>query len=217
MPESLDLRSKERRPAEEVASSINDLAGKLPVYQATGRCSILLIRDGFANEDWSGIIELLAPGISLNVVSIRKNLLSVFSAAFEEGYYAVDYVTSATTGIFGVNAALKTGSTLKMVHAVEQVISQTPVDMKDMLDILVALARKNVTLESGVCSLPVPQHLADRTAGELRDFLEDSSLKAYLNRAHPDEINSVGSIENFIYVSIRAFMLNHPNGWAWAI
>jgi len=217
LPEKLDLRSKERRPAEEVANSINDLATKLPSYQKTGQCKILLVRDGFANEDWETIIELLAPGVALNVASIRKNLLSIFSAAFEDGYYAVDYVTSIKTGIFGVNAALKTGASLKMVHAVEQVVSHTPIDMEDMLDILIALARKNVTLESGVCSLPVPQHLADRTAGELREFLEDTALKGYLNRTYPDEINSVGSIENFIYVTIRSFMLKHPNGWAWAI
>lgn len=217
MPESLDLLSKERRSAEEVAKSINDLAHKLPCFHETGRCSILLIRDGFANEDWPTTLELISPGIALNVVSVRKNLLSIFSNSFDEGYYAVDYVTSDTTGIYGVNAALKTGATLKMVHAIEQIVAQTPVSMEDMLDILIALARKNVTLESGVCSLPVPQHLADRTAGELRKFLEDNHLKAYLNRTYPDEINSVGSIEKFIYASVRTFMLGHQNGWAWAI
>lgn len=217
MPETVDMQTKERRSAEEVSTSINDLARKLPRYQTEGRCSILLIRDGFANENWSEVIRLLDPGISLNVASIKKNLLSIFSDSFTDGYYAVDYVTSDKTGIFGVNAALKTGATLKMVHAVEQVVSQTPITMTDLLDILIGLARKNVTLESGICSLPVPQHLADRTAGELRSFMEDTSLKGYLNRCYSDEINAVGSMENFIYGTIRRFLIAHPSGWAWAI
>jgi len=219
MQPTLDLNFQEKRSAVEIAAMIRDVAHQVMAKGQLASANILLIRDGFANEDWKAILDLLPPEVVLTVVSVRKNLLATFSDEFEvDRTFSVDAVLSGRRGIFGVNAALKKGSTINTVHSADVIVDKVGTDMQGILDVLIMLARKNVTLESGICSLPMPQHYADRTAGAIKDFMEGgNSLRTYLRENRVDEINAAGGIEAYIYATIRRFVAETEHGWSWAV
>src|SRR5690606_41272958 len=131
---------------------------------------------------------------------------------------AVSDALSSRTGVFGVSAGIVDGGKVKMLHQMEVVSSDIEHSVDRLLEIMVALSRKNPSTKSGLCSLPMPQYLADRTAGELRSWLfEDTALRNHLFAFHKNDLDAAGGYTAYLYRTLRKYILENENGWTWAI
>jgi hypothetical protein len=218
MPKELDTRTQERRSPDELAEVIVALSTQARGLLQKDRIELLLIRDGFAHEDWENLEGKLPQWIGLTVVSVRKDLMTTFGSDFpQDTRFSIRSALSDKRGVFAVNAGMKKGNTINTVHLLTIIRNPLGVALQEFLQIMINLSRKNVTVESGICSLPMPQYYADRSAGELREFMKDRKLIGYLRRTRADEVNAEGGVEQFLYRCIKRYVTEVENGWSWAV
>jgi hypothetical protein len=210
MPETFERGIKERRTTSELVRTLKALTG-------CNNRKILFIRDGYAYEDYEAVAAAL-PHIELTVLSLRKNLLSVFSDQMPAGkLYALYSDHDSNRFFFGINARQGESALINNVHMVEIVRNPGNYSNEALANILIELSRQNRTCEFEIASLPFPVSYADRTAWVVRDMIQDRQLRKYVREKYTDDVNKFGDEGLFIYSVIRNFVLTRPNGYAFAI
>ena len=210
LPKEFQRGIKERRSTNELIAALNAVSSGQPL-------KILLLRDGYAYEDYDAVAAAL-PHIELTVLSLRKNLLGTFADEMPQGaLYALYADHDANRFVFGVNARLGEAARINSVHMVE-IVRNPGLFAKDTLaHILIELSRQNRSSELEVSSLPFPIAYADRSAWVVRDMMQDRQLRKYARSTYPDEVNAFGDEGDFIYSVIRNHILKRPNGYAFAV
>lgn len=210
LPKEFKRGIKERRSTTELISALDTVSSGHPL-------KILFLRDGYAYEDYDAIATAL-PHIELTVLSLRKNLLGTFSDDMPRGaLYAVYANHDDKRFIFGVNARLGETARINNVHMVEIVRNPGLYSKDTLAHILIELSQQNRSSELEISSLPFPIAYADRSAWTVRDMMQDRQLRKYVRLVYPDEVNTHGDEGEFIYSTIREYITERPNGYAFAV
>jgi hypothetical protein len=211
-------RVREKREESEILQALQTaIAGRSDASEI----HILFLRDGYAYEDYDTIATQLPDNVTLTVISVRKNLISMFGeqGAIPVGEASAVYADHDTSRfLFGVNARfLDDTSSISQVHQAEVVRNPLGLARERLGEILVCLSRANQASEAGLSSLPFPIAYADRMAGAVRELVHDARLKRYVRDTYRDAVEEAQGESRYIYQVIRDFVLNHPNGPAFAV
>lgn len=215
--DSLYTQDKEKRSVAEIGKvlknvlAVNGEDGGRPV-------NILFLRDGIAYEDYDAVADDLPHNVTLTVVSVRKNLLNACSEDLPEGeFHSVFANHDADRFVFGLNARQGDKAKVTRLHMAQVMRNPLGLDNKTLGDILITLACQNKTTEMELGSLPFPISYADRTAGDIREIVDDTALCKHVKDNYPKEVDLAGGPSHFIYQEIKRFVETRPNGYAFAI
>jgi hypothetical protein len=215
--ETLYTKDKEKRSNEEIIRVIktvldsNEEDGTRPV-------NILFLRDGVAFEDYESIASSLPEHVTLTVVSVRKNLMTACSDDMPEGEFHSVYANhDEHRFVFGVNARQGDKAKVTRLHMAQVMMNPLSLSNKVIGDILITLSCQNKTTEMEMGSLPFPIAYADRTAGDIRDIVEDSALCWHVRTNYPEEVDAAGGASNYIYQELKRFVETRPNGYSFAV
>lgn len=207
---------KEKRSESEIIKTIE----KLIKRHGSGEESlnILFLRDGFAYEDYELVEKSLPDHVTLTVVSIRKNLMSVCADDIPTGdTYSIHSILDDNRFVFGLNARQGEDSQITRMHLAQAVLNPLNIEMDVLANILISLSCQNKTTETEIASLPFPIAYADRMAWTIRDMLQDKQLLKHVNDNYPEESDAEGGASLFLYSELKRFVETRENGYTFAI
>lgn len=219
MSENFATESKEKRKNEEIILHIHKV---LDAYQAKNvyhdKINILFLRDGIAYEDYHKIAEVLSERAYLTVVSLRKNIISITSEELIIGEFSsIDAVLEKDLFIIGANARQGDAYKITQVHLAQIVTKPEHINLEQIKKMMLTLISCNITTESQMASLPMPIAYADRLAGDIREFIQDSQLLSYVSKNYSTECNEFGGPKRFVYHIIQQYMTTRINGEAFSV
>lgn len=221
LSDSYMSETKEKRSVTEIVQQIQTVVADYQqntLSSQTTKPNVLFLRDGVAYEDYNEIARQLANIVDLTVVSVRKNLVAVASDELIEGEFStIDGVLTEDSFVVGVNARQGEDYKVSQVHLAQVIVKPENISLLQIQDAFLTLIACNRTTESQMASLPMPIAYADRLAWDVRDFIQDTQLQAYVSKQYHDECNQQGGQKRFIYHTIRQYIQNRANGGAFAV
>lgn len=207
---------KEKRSEAEIVKTIERILDDKE--DRTQQINILFLRDGFAYEDYDLISNSLPDNVSLTVVSVRKNLMSMCAEDLPTGdTYSLHASLDNERFVFGLNARQGEGSCITRMHLAQAVTNPLGLDMESLANTLISLSCQNKTTETEITSLPFPIAYADRMAWTIRDMIQDNQLLKHVKESYPDKCDEAGGAALYIYAELKRFVETRENGYTFAI